>query len=242
MGALGALAVLGPLGGATSGLAAPSRNASAGPLAFPATGILDDFNRGSAPYAPLGPNWSGDAGGPYGAGYFRIVNGSVQVIEDGFLYWRAAIFGANQEAYFTYKKVNPVAHQNLLLKRQGITDGGVSAGTSFIDCKYQAETSQIVIWTFAPYPQEWVQRASLDNVVMQPGDQLGARAYSDGTVEAYKNGNLMLSVNVGTGPDPWPSAYITGGGQIGCWWNAESGTFAPPDDAGFDDFGGGTLS
>ena len=51
---------------------------------------------------------------------------------------------------------------------------------------------------------------------------------------------MIGSVNIYDSDDPWPEAYA-GGGKIGVTFQSES--FAPPDnDAGFDDFGGGTLT
>lgn len=240
--AAGALAALGPAPSVSSAPAAGSNRASlgAGP-AFPATALLDNFNRGTGPITPLGPNWAGNIGGAYGIGYYRIASNAAQVVGTGFMYWKAAIFGANQEAYYTFTKVVPTAHQNLLLKRQGPATGDSSAGQSFIDVKYEAEASRITINTFAPYPQYWVIQAIASNVTMVAGDQFGARAYSDGTVEAYRNGTLLLSVNVTTGPNPWSMIYAAGGGQLGVWFNAMAGNFTPPGDARFDDYGGGSL-
>ena len=59
------------------------------------------------------------------------------------------------------------------------------------------------------------------------------------TVNVYINGVLVGSVNLLSGPTPWPNAYVTGGGKIGVRF-AGSG-IAPATPAIFDDFGGGTM-
>jgi len=199
---------------------------------FPATGVLDNFNRING---ALGANWAGNVQ----QGIYRILSNQVQVRNSGNVWWNApgSIFGAIQEAYFTFTKVVPTAtEQAVFLKFTGSSPTANNA--ALIEVRYDATTSTVQIWTNAPNPQGWVLRAVFPST-FAAGDQLGARVIG-GTVSAYKNGVLLGSTNVTSGPNPWSAAYAAGGGQIGVRFVAPS--FAEPNDARFDDFGGGGTS
>ena len=106
-----------------------------------------------------------------------------------------------------------------------------------IEVWYYLPLNQVHIYTLAP-GQGWINRATLSGISFAAGDVFGARALSDGTVNVYKNGALIGTTNIATGPNPWPTSAVTSGGKIGMWF---LDTGAPPNDARFDDFGGGTL-
>jgi RHS repeat-associated protein len=74
-----------------------------------------------------------------------------------------------------------------------------------------------------------VQHGSDISVSFANGDILGARAYADGTVEVYKNGNLIGTRDVSA----WP--YYASGGYVGLWTIGGNATY-------YDDFGGGNVS
>jgi hypothetical protein len=59
------------------------------------------------------------------------------------------------------------------------------------------------------------------------GDQFGARARPDGTVEIYRNGILLATRSITS----WP--FYANGGYIGLWWVNAPGAL-------LDNFGGGT--
>jgi hypothetical protein len=87
-------------------------------------------------------------------------------------------------------------------------------------------SGRIQIETYAP-AQTWVTRGVI-TVTFQAGDVFGARANTDGTVEVYRNGNLIGTGNVSA----W--TYNANGGRIGLWViGATTLTL--------DDFGGGTV-
>jgi hypothetical protein len=44
---------------------------------------------------------------------------------------------------------------------------------------------------------------------------------------------------VTAGSSPWPAQFVSGGGNIGVWFIGPS--FGSPNDAQFDNFGGGSL-
>jgi hypothetical protein len=200
---------------------------------FPSSGIgvLDNFNRANG---SVGPNW----GGSTQQSLFRILNQQVQVRSTGgFLRWNATLAGGNQEAFFTFAKVSSTGtEQGLMLKFNGSNPNNASA--SLILAAYDASTGNVAIKTKAP-TQGWITRATFPTTFVA-GDQLGARAQADGTVSVFKNGILIGSINVAIGANPWPPTYVTGGGAIGVRFTA-SPSFNPPNDAIFDDFGGGVM-
>jgi hypothetical protein len=200
--------------------------------AFPSAGVgvLDNFNRANG---PMGANWSGDTA----QARFRINNNQVQVRSTGgYLRWNTLLLGANQEAFFTFNKVGAFGfEQGLMLKFNGSNPNDASAW--LILAAYDATTGNVVVKTKAPI-QGWITRASFP-ATFAAGDQLGARAQADGTVSVFKNGALIGSTNVASGAIPWPAIYVTGSGAIGVRFTATS--FASPNDARFDDFGGGIM-
>lgn len=60
------------------------------------------------------------------------------------------------------------------------------------------------------------------------GDQFGARALADGTVEVYRNGVLLATRDV----TAWP--HYSSGGYLGLW-------FGDAKNVLIDDFGGGNI-
>jgi hypothetical protein len=203
----------------------------AGVLTFPATGILDNFNRANG---GLGNNWRGNTN----QASYRINNNEVQQRSSGLVFWNPTTFGANQEVFFTFTKVaTGAAEQDLLLKVNGVSNSGnVGANARMIEVWYHALLSQVRIETLAP-GQGWINRATLNGITFAAGDVFGARTLSDGTVNVYKNGALIGTTNIATGPNPWPASALTSGGKIGVWFIGTTTT----NDARFDDFGGGTL-
>jgi len=199
--------------------------------AFPATGILDDFNRADG---PLGANWGGDVAGQ--TTFYTISNQEALVLETGGAWWNAATFGADQEAFLTFAKVGPnLSEQALLLKLNGNSPSSNNA--SLIKVAYNAPSQSVLVWTTDP-GNGWVLHDAFAAAFIG-GDQLGARAQADGTLTVFQNGALIGSTNLKAGT-PWPAAMISGGGQIGVWFQAdEPYDFTAPNDARFDDFGGG---
>jgi hypothetical protein len=203
--------------------------ASTGTFPSPGIGVLDNFNRANG---SVGFPWIGNNS----QSIYRIQSQQVQVRGSGSIWWAATLFGANQEAFFTFNKIGPVGtEQGVMLKFNGSNPNNTNA--SLILAAYDATTGNVTIKTRAP-TQGWITRATFP-ATFATGDQLGARAQADGTVSVFKNGALVGSTNVATGPIPWPALYVTGNGSIGVRFTATS--FAVPNDAIFDDFGGGTM-
>jgi len=186
---------------------------------FPSTSVQDDFNRADG---SIGSNWSG-ATSSYSISSNQLSVGSVTYGSE--IYWNPTSYGADQEAYMTFSQVNSTADaQGLVLKAQGTG----SWGNGLLEVLYVAPLSQAQVWTYTP-SQGWVQRGASISATFANGDQLGARAKSNGDVEVYKNGTLLATRSV----TAW--TYYNSGGRIGLAFVNASG-------AKVDDFGGGTVS
>jgi IPT/TIG domain len=225
-------------------------------IAFPAAGVLDNFDRANS--NSVGTNWRGNL-----SGFYTILSNQARVVNSGYMWWcgsgagspnsctaGASNFGANQEAYFTFAKVvSTASEQDLLLKVNNFSasGGGVGTTTSLIEVQYDATTSQVLVNTYCGSSvagcgsQSWRTRAVFGGVTFAPGDQFGARTTADGTVVVYKNGAAIGSTIIPTaGANAWPAALASGGGRVGVWF-IRSGGFGSSNDARFDNFGGGTL-
>jgi hypothetical protein len=190
---------------------------------FPRTPLIDNFNRANG---PINSGWAG----ANKIDQYRIVNQAVDVRLGGPVFWNSAAFGANQEAYFTFTQVSAASkEQDLILK--------YTASNKMIEIRFDAPAKAIRVETVDP-AQGWVERAVFSNITFAPGDQLGARALFDGQVVVFKNGVAIGSTNVISGPKPWPAPLAKGGGKVGFWF---IGNFTAPNQAGFENFGGGTM-
>ncbi|MCB2178386.1 VWA domain-containing protein [bacterium] len=215
---------------------------------FPLTSILDDFNRADG---AIGDNWSGNP-----SGYVIDTNQlKVKQKNDNLdIYWEDTYFGPDQEVYFTFSTVSSTAHdQTLLLKSQDNSGWGYGV----LAVQYAAATNSVVVWSFIdpsgttidpiplepldatmsviigpdsqpPSDQKWTPHGFLTSVTFTSGDQFGARALADGTVEIYKNGVLLATCDISS----WP--FYDQGGYIGLW-------FGDAKDVLIDDFGGGDI-
>jgi PKD domain-containing protein len=186
------------------------------PTGFPQTAVLDNFNRANG---AIGANWIDQPT------RFSIVSNTLAPgTGDAYIEWNGASFGPNQEAFVTLSTVNAASQEhNLMLKTQGTTWTG-----GHIEVSYLGTASQVTVYTFAP-PNTWATWGVFSGVTFAAGNQFGARALSDGTVQVYKNGAAIGTVSVAG----WPFAGL--GGRIGLSvWNASA--------TRFDNFGGGNVA
>lgn len=200
----------------TSTPTATATATSTAPVSFPATSLLDNFNRANG---ALGSNWSG------ATGKYSLVSNQLQVSAgDNDIYWHASSFGADQEAYVTLITINPSASEiDLLLKAQNSST--VYSGT--IEVLYSPTSKFLQVWTYTG-SLGWVQRGADIAVTLANGDQLGARATAAGQVLVYRNGALLGTRDVSA----W--TYSASTGYIGLWVSNGANTV-------FDNFGGGTV-
>jgi hypothetical protein len=141
-----------------------------------------------------------------------------------FIMWNATSFGANQEAYLTFKQFETTSgnEHSLVLKSQSS-----SKNDGLIYIQYDAANRAMQVWTYHP-SLGWVQYGANIPVTFAVGDQMGARARANGTVEVYKNGTLLATRSITS----WP--YYANGGYIGIW-------FVNATNALMDQFGGGNI-
>jgi hypothetical protein len=189
---------------------------------FTSNNQLDDFNQGNG---PLSNQWQNRSPGSY-----RIVNHQLDVIAGGPLYWMDAAFGRNQGVQVTFVKVDPnSSRQALLLKVQGGSQPDWREGV--IALVYDAKQHLLRVETYQPDKgQKWTLYEGLQ-LTLHDGDQLGAMAFSDGTVRIFLNGNLVTTMALNTADQDF---FNIRGGYIGLW-------FAAANEAMIDSFGGGTI-
>jgi hypothetical protein len=204
---------------------------------FPDTPVLDDFKR--ANNNNLGPYWGGDTGG------YSIDSNELHVQRDPMpIYWSPApVFGADQEAYFTFVDVGPnAAEQGVFLKFNGNSPTSRD-NASLIKVVYTNGEVQVLTKIDGQNQKEMDLQASF-TATFATGDQLVARADANGLVTVYKNDSTGTTTEIGTinvvteVPDPWPVELAAAGGRIGVWFDGTTNN----DSARIDDFGGGSLT
>ena len=193
------------------------------------TAFLDVFNVANG---PLPASWAGDVG----INNYRVRRSEAQTrAGSGAIWWNESTFGPNQEAFLSFTNLRPSTNrvtrwQGLLLKVNGGHPD--SANASAIDVRY-ASNKGVQVRTKAA-GAGWVVQAEIGGVTYTIGDKLRAEALADGTVNVYKNADLIGSVNVLSGANPWPVANAQAGGAIGVTYNFSNGRF--------DYFGGGDIT
>jgi hypothetical protein len=178
--------------------------------------VLDNFNRLNG--AP-GKNWTGATAG------YAIISNRLDVGTGEAMFWRVAPFGNNQEVFVTLTTVDMAGSElDLLLKSQSST----TWSSGVIKVLYNPVAQTVKVWTYSS-AQGWIQRGADIPATFANGDQLGARAKSNGMVEIYRNGILLGSRDA----SGW--TYSANGGYLGLW-------FVNAGNAVLDDFGGGTIT
>lgn len=189
-----------------------------GTSTFPAGNVLDDFNRTEG---PLGSNWSGWVQN-YAIASDQLIASSSGSVTD--IYWGNTSFGPDQEVYITFSQVDVDAdEQDLLLKAQSNNNWG----DGVLEVLYDSTNQRVQVWTYE-WPQEWMQHGADIPVTFTNGDRFGARAFANGTVEIYKNENLLATRDITS----W--SHYADEGYIGLW-------FINAAEAVLDDFDGGTI-
>jgi hypothetical protein len=176
--------------------------------------LLDDFNQADT---VMSANWGGFTSN------YSVISNALNVDAGDTVFWQAESFGPNQEVFVTLTDIDEGGTEHdLLLKSQS----GTTWTSGMLEVWYDAVNERVQVYTFAP-SQGWIKHGSDIQVAFVDGDQFGAKALADGSVEVYRNGNLIGTVDVSL----WP--YASSGGYLGMWFfNA---------DAIVDDFGGGTV-
>jgi uncharacterized repeat protein (TIGR01451 family) len=177
------------------------------------TVTLDDFQRSDN---RLGRSWRG-ARDP---GNYSVVNGTVEVLSSGAVYWAPTGFGPDQEACVTLAHLDLLGHHSLLLKVQRTNTGTPNWQRGTIAVFYDSR-KKIGVETYLP-GQGWKTLVTF-HVSLHDGDQLGAQALSDGTVIVVVNGQAIGQVHSG-------SFFEGKGGNIGMWFISPGWPHALLDD------------
>jgi hypothetical protein len=185
---------------------------------FPNNTVLDNFTQADA---TLSANWSGQTD----SASYTASDDEVAVGNGGPIYWNAASFAADQEAYVTLAHIAGGEH-GLLLKVQADSGGRLSAA---IEVLYDAKSQSVRVETSLP-KSAGTTYADIP-ALFADGDQLGARVYANGGVRIYRNDVQVGTVNLNANDQ---AAFGQGGGQIGLSFHAAG-------KAVFDDFGGGNV-
>jgi len=179
--------------------------------------VRDNFNRANG---TIGTGWSGYTTA------FRIASNQLDVNATGwntYILWNSSSCGTDQEAFVTLTQIDTGSNeQSLILKSQS----GTNSTSGMIYILYDGAGRNVQVWTDHP-TQGWVQYGANIPVTFVNGDQLGARARPDGTVEIYRNGILLATRNISS----WP--FYANGGYIGLW-------LVNAPNALLDNFGGGS--
>jgi len=198
-------------------------------LPFP----VDSFSLEAHPDGSLGDNW----GGATGLRFYRVVSAPIglasdasqlltHVSDDGVLdvglggpiFWKQEL-GPDQQASIKFLGVSPVGIQGLLLKVK--PDWKRSA----IVVYYNPVTKRVGIATYKF--GKGLQILHSTRMRLHNGDQLSGRAQTDGSVQAYVNGLLVIEANAGTD-------FQDRGGVVGL-------LFIRARHALLDDFSGATI-
>jgi hypothetical protein len=202
----------GGTGGTTGGTGA------GGDPPFPATQILDDFNR---PDGDPGQQWQQTIDGSYAILMNQLIpkDGKPEAI-----IWDKH-YGPNQEVYVTFESFESIdAELEIFMRNQDYPNECNSLVASYNNFSGRGHVVSVDYCV----NDQWFDVGEVE-VTLDPGDQLGMRGYEDGTVKVYRNG-----VELGA----WDaSAWEFGkaGGRIGIF------AYGLSSNVVFDDFGGGEF-
>src|SRR5262249_14813458 len=126
------------------------------PGSFPATGLVDNFNRANG--AP-GPTWGGSTSG------YSIVSNRLVAGSGGELFWSPVAYSADQEVYVTLATINTAADEiDLVLKSQSNT----TFSSGLIEVLYSPVHQTVQVWTYDS-TQNWTKRGDDITVIFANG-------------------------------------------------------------------------
>ncbi|MBK8046692.1 MAG: hypothetical protein IPK16_05950 [Anaerolineales bacterium] len=168
----------------------------------------------------IGSNWTG-ATSSFSIAGDQLAVGSGETD----IYWSTASFGIAQEAYVTLTTIPAGATEiGLILKAQSPS----GSRPALVEVFYSPPQGIVQAWSYEP-GTGWRKLGSDVPVIYGAGDRFGVRAGSDGTLEIYRNSQVVGVRSAAS----WP--YGTSGGFIGLFMSNANGTK-------LDDFGGGTVN
>jgi hypothetical protein len=202
-------------GGAGAG-GAPCGAAGGGSVSFPATSILDRFDR------PEMANWSANPG-QYDIISGHLVYDSIPLHVVRPLTW-LPVYDADQEVFAKY--VDSARSMELVLKAQDEI-----ALCDFISIEYRAE-AQRLNFGYCVYDSSTLSFNEFGPSTVRQlaiGEVLGARVFATGRVQMFVNDTLVLEATAPALP------FMAGRGRIGVMTDGDV------THAAWDDFGGGSV-
>lgn len=197
---LGGAGPLGGLGG-SAGLPGVSGGGPGEPPDFPATGVLDDFNREGP---ELGDKWTGLE--------YSLVEKTLWCELCAAPALWTGDFGPQQEVHATLKEFDGDAGEiNLVLKAQG------EGGCDLIEVLYSPaqQTTRIAYCVTG----DWTD-LEVTPLELNPGDRFGGRALANGWVEIYVNDQLFTTVDASDFPFEGGHIGVNGiSGDSGLSWD-----------------------
>ena len=197
-------------------------------MAFPESGILDNFNRDNEG-PPLSANWTET--GYAGAGFEVVGNeGQGEVMNAACAeYWNAATFGANCEAYLTVTDID-ASFASIGVIARLVNSGGAGVDGYNVGVESYAP-GNIKIKRIDD--GSFTQLGASIGKVPADGDKVGVEIVGSDINAYYDDGGAGWG-EVGTRSD----ATYAGAGHIGIGLYTNSNVAF----TNFDDFGGGTLA
>lgn len=176
--------VVGIAGGGVSGIAGGGVTGTAGVLnrPFPATDVLDDFNRADA---ALSDGWIG------GTDNYVVQGEQLSCVACSVSAQWSAEFATDQEVFATFAGFDPHAQEmNLVLRAQ-------DSSCEQIEVFYSPAARDVRI----AYCVDWAW-TELEPIalVLEAGQQLGGRIHADGALELFVDGQLIGTVDVSDYP------------------------------------------
>ena len=200
-----------------------------GNLPFPSTSLLDDFERST-----LGENWV--APPPNSAsslGAYKLSNGRLSTTEglDQAIFWKSTQ-GSNQEVYATLVDYDPHLYGTwLILKSETQSYDGFA-----IALQYGADFNGGNYFALSVNDGGWRDVAS-SGAEVKRGQVFGARSFANGCLEAFIDGELVLSADLSK--EVTAEEYQRTGTYIGL--SNVLGNEDATQPTVWDKFGGGTF-
>lgn len=155
---------------------------------------------------------------------YSVVGGQLVPGEGGPIYWVRDLLGQSQAAAITLRSIDRSgsAVHGLLLKVRRYR-GRATWHAGAIRVAVAGQPTEVRIEAYIPSTGWRLVRAF--PAALFPGDTLGARAFADGSVAAYLNGNLLGVADTRDLPGA-EELFVGGEGYAGLWFERAPGALA----------------
>ena len=99
-------------------------------------------------------------------------------------FWQGLTLGASQPSQVTFTNIQGAIGKP---RSNGVWDAGA------VEVLYDVSNGRIQLWRYDSQ-QGWMQSGADIPVTFATGDVFSARAKSDGTIEIYRNGTLLVTL------------------------------------------------